>query len=64
VAVPRRRHAALDEDAEGRIYALLTERLPRASIVSIAHRPSVERHHARRWMLVPHPDGPAELQAA
>jgi putative ATP-binding cassette transporter len=56
--------AALDEDAEGQIYALLAERLPRATVVSIAHRPSVARYHARRWTLVPHPGGPAELRAA
>ena len=56
--------AALDEDAESKIYALLKERLPEASIVSIAHRPSVARYHTRRWTLVPHPGGPAELQAA
>src|SRR5262249_46038505 len=56
--------AALDEDAESRIYGLLTERLPRAALISIAHRPSVARYHTRRWTLVPHPDGPAQLQAA
>jgi putative ATP-binding cassette transporter len=56
--------AALDEDAESRVYALLAERLPHASVISIAHRPSVARHHARRWTLIPHPDGPAELRAA
>jgi putative ATP-binding cassette transporter len=56
--------AALDEEAEGQIYSLLEERLPRATVVSIAHRPSVARYHTRRWMLVPHPGGPAELQAA
>jgi putative ATP-binding cassette transporter len=56
--------AALDEDSERRIYALLEERLPRAAVISIAHRPSVLRYHARRWTLVPHADGPAQLQAA
>jgi putative ATP-binding cassette transporter len=56
--------AALDEEAEQRIYTLLTERLPRASVISIAHRASVARYHTRRWTLVPRPDGPAELQAA
>jgi vitamin B12/bleomycin/antimicrobial peptide transport system ATP-binding/permease protein len=56
--------AALDEEAERQIYALLAERLPHAAVVSIAHRPSVARYHARRWTLVPHPGGPAELQAA
>jgi putative ATP-binding cassette transporter len=56
--------AALDEDEERRVYSVLTERLPKASLVSIAHRASVARYHTRRWTLVPHPDGPAELQAA
>jgi len=56
--------AALDEDAERRVYEFLSQRLPRAAIVSIAHRESVARYHTRRWKLVPHPDGPAELQAA
>jgi putative ATP-binding cassette transporter len=56
--------AALDEEAERRAYTLLEERLPDAALVSIAHRPSVARYHTRRWTLVPHPDGPAELRAA
>ena len=55
---------ALDEETEARLYAILAERLPKASVVSIAHRPAVERYHARRWTLVPHRDGPAELLAA
>ena len=42
----------------------LAERLPKASVVSIAHRPAVERYHTRRWTLVPHRDGPAVLRAA
>ncbi|TMA31989.1 MAG: ABC transporter ATP-binding protein/permease [Deltaproteobacteria bacterium] len=56
--------ASLDEEAERLMYALLAERLPRSAIVSIAHRPSVARYHTRRWTLVPHPGGPAELKAA
>ena len=56
--------AALDEEAERRAYALLTERLPHATIVSIAHRPAVAQYHTRRWALVPRGDGPAVLQAA
>jgi putative ATP-binding cassette transporter len=56
--------AALDEEAERRVYELLGERLPNAALVSIAHRPSVARYHTRRWTLVPHPGGPAELRAA
>jgi putative ATP-binding cassette transporter len=56
--------AALDEEAERRAYRFIEERLPKASIVSIEHRPSVTRYHTRRWTLVPHPGGPAELRAA
>jgi len=55
---------ALDEETERRAYATLMERLPRASVVSIAHRPSVERYHAKHWTLVPRGGGPAMLQAA
>jgi len=55
---------ALDEQSERRLYTLLKERLPDTAIISIAHRASVAPYHERRWTLVPHPDGPAELQAA
>jgi len=53
--------SALDEDAERRVYATLMERLPRATVVSIAHRPAVAQYHTRRWTLVPRGDGRAEL---
>ena len=56
--------AALDEQAERRLYTLLKERLPEAAMISIAHRASVAPYHERRWTLVPRPSGPAELQAA
>jgi putative ATP-binding cassette transporter len=56
--------AALDEETERRAYAALLEQLPRATIVSIAHRPAVVRYHARRWTLVARPDGRSELEAA
>jgi putative ATP-binding cassette transporter len=39
--------ASLDPEAEARFYALLRERLPRATLVSIAHRPAVARFHDR-----------------
>jgi putative ATP-binding cassette transporter len=45
--------AALDEAAERRLYELLVARLPRAAIVSIAHRPTVAAFHARRVAFVP-----------
>ncbi|VCU68060.1 Inner membrane ABC transporter ATP-binding protein YddA [Pigmentiphaga humi] len=39
--------SALDEETEAALYALLVERLPRAAIVSIAHRSTVARWHDR-----------------
>jgi putative ATP-binding cassette transporter len=39
--------AALDEPSEQELYQLLEERLPNATIVSIAHRPRVADFHAR-----------------
>jgi putative ATP-binding cassette transporter len=56
--------SALDEETERRAYATLEERLPHATVVSIAHRPAVERYHARRWTLVRRREGPAQLLAA
>ena len=49
---------------ERRAYAVLAERLPHATVVSIAHRPGVAQYHTRRWTLVPAGDGHATLQAA
>ena len=37
----------LDPDAEHALYALLARRLPGTAILSIAHRPELERHHDR-----------------
>jgi putative ATP-binding cassette transporter len=37
----------LDPAAEAHLYTLLSERLSDSTIVSIAHRPEVERHHQR-----------------
>jgi putative ATP-binding cassette transporter len=45
--------AALDETAEQNVYRLLTERLPNATIVSIAHRPEVARFHTTRYAVTP-----------
>ena len=55
--------SALDEDTEQRVYELLIERFPRASIVTVAHRPAVADYHTRRWTLVP-VDGVVTLEAA
>ena len=43
--------ASLDPEAEARFYALLKERLPRTTLVSIAHRPAVAKYHGRTLRL-------------
>jgi putative ATP-binding cassette transporter len=44
--------ASLEEAIEARLYRLLQERLPEATIVSIAHRPGVAAYHTKRFVLV------------
>jgi putative ATP-binding cassette transporter len=39
--------ASLDPDAETRFYELLKQRLPKTTLVSVAHRTSVARFHNR-----------------
>jgi putative ATP-binding cassette transporter len=48
--------SALDEASEKRLYGLLEERMPRATVVSIAHRPTVAAFHRRQFRLVPDGD--------
>ncbi len=43
--------ASLDPESEAELYALLRQRLPAATIVSIAHRPTVAALHDRRAVL-------------
>jgi putative ATP-binding cassette transporter len=45
--------SALDEASEKHLYGLLERRMPDATIVSIAHRPTVVAFHRRRFSLVP-----------
>jgi putative ATP-binding cassette transporter len=45
--------ASLDEASEARLYHLLTEKLPHATLVSIGHRASLETFHRRNVILVP-----------
>lgn len=45
--------SALDAPTEDALYRMLTERLPAASIVSIAHKPEIARFHQRRVTLDP-----------
>jgi putative ATP-binding cassette transporter len=40
--------ANLDPESEAEIYAMLKQRLPGTTIVSIAHRPAVAGHHDRQ----------------
>jgi putative ATP-binding cassette transporter len=43
--------SSLDGESEAAIYALLRERLPSATVISIAHRPALARFHDRRLVL-------------
>jgi putative ATP-binding cassette transporter len=45
--------SALDTENEQRMYRLLAERLPAATVLSIAHRPDVGKYHARRLTIDP-----------
>jgi putative ATP-binding cassette transporter len=45
--------AALDGDNEKRMYQLLAERLPNATVLSIAHRPEVAKYHRHRLAIDP-----------
>jgi putative ATP-binding cassette transporter len=51
--------SALDEAAEQALYARLLARIDRrrGGLVSIAHRPSLEALHNRRWEVTPAPAG-------
>jgi putative ATP-binding cassette transporter len=45
--------ASLDEASEAKLYGLLQERLPRATIVSIGHRSTLTAFHSRHLGLFP-----------
>jgi len=53
----------LEEDVARRLYGLLAERLPKATVVSVAQRPEIADYHTRRWTLVPGAAG-VSLRAA
>ncbi|MDH2345751.1 ABC transporter ATP-binding protein/permease [Bradyrhizobium sp. SSUT77] len=44
--------ASLDEPSEARLYRLLTEKLPLATIVSIGHRSTLDAFHTRKVTMV------------
>lgn len=52
--------AALDEKSQDRMMEIVTEELPKATIVSVAHRPELEAFHSRKITLERH-DGGARL---
>jgi vitamin B12/bleomycin/antimicrobial peptide transport system ATP-binding/permease protein len=53
--------SAVDEETEGRLYALLRERLPGTTVVSVGHRSSLRSFHARRLVVTPNGMGPASV---
>ncbi len=48
--------ASLDEPAEAKLYQLLQERLPQATIVSIGHRSTLSAFHDRHLFMFPEGD--------
>jgi putative ATP-binding cassette transporter len=56
--------ASLDPEAETDLYQTLKARLPHATLVSIAHRPSVAAFHDRRLTLKREGDAPGTLAAS
>ncbi len=45
--------SAVDEETEARLYALVRERLPRTTVISIGHRPTLGPFHTRRLVISP-----------
>ena len=56
--------SALDEELERHLYQLLRTTLPRTTLVSIAHRPTVAAFHERVLRLERGPEGTAALVPA
>ena len=56
--------SALDAETEAAIYRLLRDKLPRTTIVSIAHRPAIADFHRRRIEIRRNGAGPAQLMEA
>lgn len=45
--------SALDQETEAQLYELLLDELPGVTLVSVAHREAVAKHHRIRWQFVP-----------
>jgi putative ATP-binding cassette transporter len=55
--------SALDEAMERRMYALLSERMPATTVVSVGHRPSLAEFHEARLVIERDPSGMRHLVA-
>jgi vitamin B12/bleomycin/antimicrobial peptide transport system ATP-binding/permease protein len=53
--------SALDEETEARLYALLRDRLPATTVVSVGHRSTLRAFHARRLVVTPNGTGTATV---
>jgi putative ATP-binding cassette transporter len=49
--------ASLDEATETQLYSLLAQRLPQATLISIAHRPALAAFHGKKFVLEPDGEG-------
>jgi vitamin B12/bleomycin/antimicrobial peptide transport system ATP-binding/permease protein len=56
--------SAVDEESEVRLYRLLRDRLPEATLVSVGHRSTLRPFHTRSLILTPGPDGASVVEAA
>ncbi|MDR3641024.1 MAG: ABC transporter ATP-binding protein/permease [Humidesulfovibrio sp.] len=56
--------SAVDERGEQELYRLLTQRLPKAAVLSVGHRMSLEAFHERHLELRSGKDGPGRLVLA
>jgi putative ATP-binding cassette transporter len=54
--------SAVDEESEARLYALLRDRLPDTTLVSVGHRSTLRPFHARRLVVTPNGTGPGTVQ--
>jgi putative ATP-binding cassette transporter len=53
--------SAVDEAGEARLYALLRDRLPTTTLLSVGHRSSLRPFHTRQLVLTPNGADPAAL---
>lgn len=53
--------SALDELSQKRMMEMMNERLPKAMVIHVAHRPGLERYHTREIILTRDQGGPASF---